>query len=166
MNNLLFAIIVNGVVLTIWLVIFLKDKEKGLKAIKVGLQTILSILPILLIMVGLIGLFSSFINPSDIAKYLGEQAGISGFLFVALFSSFLQIPGIVAFPIAATLFKSGAAVSIVSLFACAATMASVFTLPLEMKFLGKKLPIIRIGLTVIVSIIVGLLTGILFHLVT
>lgn len=164
MNNYLFAGLINGIVFTIWFYLFLKDKEKAIKALKIGWQTIFGILPLILIMVGLIGVFSSFISPSDIANYLGEKAGLTGFLFVALFSSLLQIPGIVAFPIAATLYKGGAAVSTVAVFACASTMASVFTLPLEMKFLGRKLPLVRIALTLIVSIIVGLLTGIIFHL--
>jgi len=166
MNNLLFAILVNGAVIAIWLYICIKDKEKGLKALTTGWQTILGMLPLILIIVGLIGLFSAFFTPDNIANYLGDQAGLKGFFFVSVFSSFLQIPGIIAFPIAATLYHGGAAVGTVAVFACASTMASIFTLPIEMKYLGKKLPFIRVGLTYLISVTVGLLTGLIFHLIS
>ena len=164
MNNLVFAAIINGIIIAIWLFLLFRDKKKGLQALKIGWQTIFAMLPIILIIIGLIGVFSSFTNPDNIAKYFGDRAGIKGFLFVSLVSSFLQIPGIIAFPIASTLYQSGAAVSTVAVFACASTMASVFTLPLEMKYLGKKLPFIRIGLTFFICIAVGFLTGAIFHL--
>lgn len=122
-------------------------------------------LPLILIIVGCIGIFTTFMTPASITKYLGNQAGIEGFLFVSLFSSLLQIPGIIAFPIAAMLYQNGAAVSIVALFAGASTMASVFTLPLEIKYLGKRFALTRVSLTYIVCVIVGLLTGIVFKLI-
>ncbi len=71
----------------------------------------------------------------------------------------MQIPGIIAFPVAATLKAGGATVATVAVFASASTMSSVMTLPLEMKYLGKKLPFIRIGLTYVICVIVGALTG-------
>jgi uncharacterized membrane protein YraQ (UPF0718 family) len=163
MNNLLFAVIVNGIVFIAWLILLSKDKEKGLKAIKIGGQTIFSMLPLILIIVGSIGVLSSFISPDQISNYLGDRAGIKGFFFISVVSSFLQIPGIVAFPIAATLRQSGAAIGTVAVFACASTMASVFTLPIEMKYLGKKLPFIRTGFTYVISVAVGLLTGLIFR---
>lgn len=164
MNNLLFALIVNSVVFLLWLVMFVKNKEKGLQALKVGSQTILGMLPLILIIIGGIGLFTTSLSPENITKYLGERAGISGFIFVSLFSSLMQIPGIIAFPIAATLLKSGAAISVVAVFAGASTMASVFTFPIEIRYLGKKFAVIRILLTYVVCVIVGILTGIIFHL--
>jgi len=164
MNNILFAAVVNGIILAAWLVMTFKDKKKGLKALETGLQIIFSMLPLILIIIGLLGLFSSFVSPESIAAYLGDHAGIKGFLFISVLSSFLQIPGIIAFPIAATLRQGGAALGTVAVFCCASTMASIFTLPIEMKYLGKKLPFLRIGLTYVISIIVGLLTGLAFKL--
>lgn len=164
MKNIIFAIIVNGIAFTAWLFLFFKNKEKGVKAVKIGLQTIFSMTPFLLIVVGLIGIFSSFADPATIAQYLGDKSGMKGFFSVAIVSSFLQIPGIVIFPMAATLYNNGAAVGTVAVFICASTMASIFTMPLEMKYLGKRLPPIRIGLIFIVSVAIGLSMGAVFHL--
>ncbi len=165
MNNILFAVSINGILLLVWLVVLFRNQKKGWLALKIGLQTIFSMLPLILIIIGCIGIFTTFLTPGNITKYLGDQAGAGGFLFVSLFSSLLQIPGIIAFPIAAMLYQNGAAVSIVALFAGASTMASIFTFPLEIKYLGKKFALIRIGLTYIVCVIVGLLTGFIFHLI-
>jgi len=164
MNNLIFAVLVNGIVIIGWLYLLSKDKDKGIKAVKIGLQTIFSMLPMILIIISALGVISSFITPDQISKTLGSQAGLKGFLFISVVSSFMQIPGIIAFPIAATLRESGAAIATVAVFACASTMSSVITFPIEIKYLGKKLPIIRICLTYIICIIVGLLIGFIFKL--
>lgn len=165
MNNLFFAIIINGILLLIWLWILLKNPQRGKQALKIGLQTIFSMLPLILIIIGSIGIFTTTLTPANITKYLGDQAGIGGFLFVSLFGSFLQIPGVIAFPIAAMLLQNGAAVSVVALFAGTSTMSSIFTLPLEIKYLGKKFALTRVILTYFVCVIVGILTGIIFHLI-
>ncbi len=165
MNDFIFAIIINGIVFAFWLGLFFKSKEKGLKAIRIGLQTILSMAPFILIVIGLIGMFSTFMDPSSVAQYLGEKSGVKGFLSVALVSSFLQIPGIVIFPMASTLYDNGAAAGVVAVFISASTMASIFTLPLEMKYLGKKLPFIRVGLIFIISVAIGVSMGLVFHLI-
>jgi uncharacterized membrane protein YraQ (UPF0718 family) len=164
MNNILFALLINGIIFVFWLVLFIKDKEKGIQALHVGWETISSMIPMIIILIGAIGIFSSFMDAKNVSIYFGEKSGIQGFLFVSIISSFLQIPGILAFPIAQTLYHNGVAVATVALFACASTMASLFTLPIEMKYLGKKFPFVRIGLTYAISIAVGLLTGIIYHL--
>jgi uncharacterized membrane protein YraQ (UPF0718 family) len=164
MSNLIFAIVVNGIVILGWLYLLSKDKQKGLKAVKIGLQTIFSMLPMIIGILSILGVLSSFVSPDQISKTLGDQAGLGGFFFISIVSSFMQIPGIIAFPIAASLKESGAAIATVAVFACASTMSSVITFPIEIKYLGKKLPIIRITLTYIICVIVGLLTGFIFKL--
>lgn len=164
MQDMTFVIAVNGIVFLAWLILFLKDRKKGTNAIRIGFKTIFSMVPFLFIIMALIGLFGSFLNPDIITKYLGAQAGWKGFVSVALVSSLLQIPGIVIFPIAEVLLKNGATAGIVSLFICASTMASIFTFPLEAKFLGKKIPIVRIPMILIISICIGILTGLIFKL--
>jgi uncharacterized membrane protein YraQ (UPF0718 family) len=166
MQNLSFAIVINTVVFLVWFFLFQKDRNKGLEALKSGLQAIFSMLPFILIIICVLGVLSSFISPKLISQYLGDHAGKGGFLLISVFSSFLQIPGIIAFPIAASLRQNGAAISVVAVFACASTMASVVTFPIEIKYLGKKLPFIRIFITYIISVSVGFLTGLIFHLFT
>jgi len=166
MHNYLFAIIINGVILAAWFYLLIKDRDKGLQAIKIGFQTIFDMLPLILIIIGALGVFSSFIDSNQISQYLGDRSGAAGFIFISIVSSFMQIPGIIAFPIADVLRQGGASLSTVAVFASASTMSSVVTLPLEIKYLGKKLPFIRIGLTYIICVLVGILTGSILHLFT
>jgi len=165
MNTILFPLIINFIVFAVWFVIFLKDKKKGIQAIKIGIKNILEMTPFLLIIVGLIGIFSIYVSPAMLETYLGGNSGIGGFLFVSLLSSVMQIPGIMAVPIASTLYHSDVPVSITAVFLSASTMSSVFTLPLEIKYLGKKFAYIRIGLTYVLCIVVSLLTGYFVHLI-
>jgi len=165
MQNYLFAIIINGVIIAIWLVLLAKDRKRGIEALKIGCRTVFSMLPLILIIIGAIGLFSVYVNPNDIASSFGDQSGWRGLVVVTIVSSFLQIPSIIIFPIAATIYHSGASAGVVATFACASTMASIFTMPLEMKFLGRRLPPIRIALIVVISIIIGGLTGLVFSFI-
>jgi len=164
MQDYLFAVIINGAIILSWLVLFLKNKKKGIEAIHVGIQTIVEMLPMILIIIGIMGIATSFVSPEKVSESLGDRSGLRGFLVISIISSFLQIPGVIAFPIASTLWESGAAVSVVAVFASASTMASILTLPIEMKYLGKKLPIIRIVLTYFVCVAVGLLTGFFYKI--
>lgn len=164
MSNLLFASIVNGVVMIGWLFLISKDKEKGIKAVRIGLQTILSMLPMIIIILSILGVASSFVTPNQISNILGDQAGLRGFFFISVISSFMQIPGLIAFPIASALRESGAAIATVAVFASASTMSSIITFPLEIKYLGKKFAVIRISLTYIICVIVGLSVGLIFKL--
>ena len=165
MSTILFPIIINLIVMLIWFGIFLKDKGKGILAIRIGIKNVLEMIPFLLIIVGLIGMFSIYISPAVLETYLGGNSGIGGFIFVSLISSIMQIPGIMAVPIASTLYTSGVPVSITAVFLTASTMSSVFTLPLEIKYLGKKFAYTRIGLTYLLCIIVSLLTGYMVSLI-
>lgn len=164
MSNLFFVLGINGVAFACWLFLLIKDKKKGMLALKIGWETISEMIPLIIILTASIGLFSNFISPQDISKNFGETSGLGGFFFVAFASSFLQVPGILAYPIAATLWHNGVAVGTVAVFACSSTMASIFTLPLEIKCLGKRFAFVRVGLTYIIAISVGLLMGIIYHL--
>ena len=164
MKDFTFAIIINTVIFIAWLYLVIRDKKKGLQAVKIGLQTIFEMLPLIMVIIGSLGILSSFITPEQISNYLGDRSGLKGFLFISIISSFLQIPGIIAFPIAQVLRQSGAAIGTVAVFASASTMSSIITLPIEMKYLGKKLPFIRIGLTYVICVLVGFATGLIFRL--
>ncbi len=164
MKDYLFALIINGIVVGIWIFLLVKNRSKGWKMLRVGWQTIFDMLPLILIIISALGVFSSFVGKDEISKYLGAQSGSKGFFFISIVSSFMQIPGIIAFPIAAMLLQSGATIAVVAVFACASTMSSIITLPIEMKYLGRKLPFLRIGLTYIVCVIVGSLTGLILNL--
>ena len=140
---------------------FIKDRTKTKRALTVALKSFFRILPTVLIIIIFIGLLLSFVPQSQISKIVGEQAGFGGVLVVALLGAILHIPSLISFPLAASLLKSGASVTPVAVFITTLTMIGVVTLPLEIKELGKKMALLRNGISFIIAIIIGILMGII-----
>ena len=138
---------------------FIKDRKKIKQALTVALKSFVGILPTVLIIIILIGLLLGFVPRSQISKIVGEQAGFGGVIIVALFGSILHIPSLVSFPLAASLLKSGASVFSVAVFITTLTMIGVVTLPLEIKELGKRMALLRNGISFVIAIIIGLIMG-------
>ena len=152
-------IFVNIFVLSCFIFAFIKDREKAKQSLGVAVKSFFSILPIVLIILVLIGLLVSFVPEAEISKFIGKQSGLGGILFVAIFGAILHIPAFVSFPLAASLIKSGASIAAVAAFITTLTMIGIVTLPLEIKELGKKMALLRNGISFIIAIIIALIMG-------
>jgi len=60
-----------------------------IEALSKSLSTMLHLLPIFLVVIALMGIFSALINEKIIAKFLGKQSGIKGWV-IALFGGILS----------------------------------------------------------------------------
>jgi hypothetical protein len=69
------------------------------------------------------------------------------------------IPGFVSFPLAAALYENGAGLMQIAVFVSALMAVGVVTLPVEIKYFGRKVSIIRNVLAFIYCFIVALLMG-------
>jgi len=154
------AIFINVFTLACLIFAFIKNRKKTKRALIVAVKSFLRVLPIIFIIVILIGLLLGFVPRSQISGIIGEQSGFGGVLIVALMGAVLHIPSLVSFPLAASLLKSGAAVTTVAVFITTLTMIGMVTLPLEIKELGKKMAILRNGISFIIAIIIGIIMGI------
>ena len=104
----------------------------------------------------IMGLFSVWVSDETIIKYLGKSSGFKGIL-IALFLGMLPTgPLYVAFPIAASLIKKGARVSNIIIFLSAWACIKLPQELVELEFLGYKFMIIRLILTIIFVILMGL----------
>ena len=118
------------------------------------------LLPFLNILI-LVSLLLYFIPPSIITRFLGTNSGVLGFSIAALVGSVTLIPGFVSYPIAAGLIQQGASYAIVATFMTTLMMVGVVTLPLEIKYFGRKVAILRNALNFLAAIIIGLLVGLI-----
>lgn len=118
------------------------------------------VIPFLNILI-LVSLLLYIIPPEMIVKYLGAGSGVIGFAIAAIIGSITLIPGFISYPIAAGLLNQGASYSTVAVFMTTLMMVGVVTLPLEIKYFGKKTAILRNALNFIVAIIIGILIGII-----
>ncbi len=153
------VIIINAFAIACLIAAFIKDKSKAKQSLKVALRAFLRILPMVLIIVVLIGVLWSFIPPDGISGIVGKQSGLGGILLVAVMGSILHIPALLSFPLAASFFEQGASVAAVAAFITTLTMVGMVTLPLEIKELGKKMALLRNGISFIIAVIIALIMG-------
>lgn len=141
------------------LIAFVKDRNKTVKSLVVAGKSLIEIFPMVFIIVIIIGLLLGFIPPDEISRFVGEQSGLKGVLLVGVVGAFMHIPSLLSFPLAASLLEEGASVSAVAAFITTLTMIGMVTLPLEIKELGKKMALLRNGLSFIIAIIIALIMG-------
>jgi uncharacterized membrane protein YraQ (UPF0718 family) len=152
-------VIINIFAVCCLIISFFKDSAKTKQSLLVAVKSFLSILPTVLLIIIFIGLFLGFVPPSEIYEIVGEQSGFGGVLLVALLGAFLHIPALISFPLAASLLESGASITTVAVFITTLTMIGIVTLPLEIRELGKKMTLLRNGMSFIIAIIIALIMG-------
>lgn len=152
-------IILYLVTLSLLLFSFLKDKEKTKKALKKGFKSLENIMPQFLGIIVLVGILLSMFDSSTISKIIGNDSGIIGVIAAAFIGSVTLIPGFVAFPTAAMLLQNGAGYTQIAAFISTLMMVGVVTLPVEIKFFGKKFAFLRNVTAVIFSFLVAFVIG-------
>jgi len=105
----------------------------------------------------LMGLFAVWVSKETVVKYLGEASGIRGIFLAILFGALPTGPLYVAFPVAAVLIKKGAKISNIIIFLSAWACIKIPQEIVEFQFLGLKFMAVRLILTIIFVVIMGLL---------
>lgn len=145
--------------ITVTLISFIKDKEKTKKALKKGWSAFENILPTVLSVMAVVGISLSLLDEELIAKVIGPNSGILGIILAIAIGSITMMAGFIAFPLGALLMERGAGVAQVAGFISALMMVGLLTIPLEIKYWGKKVTLMRNILGVIISFIVAIVIG-------
>lgn len=147
--------------LSLLLVSFALDKKKTMMGLKKGLKMFKNIaIPFLNILI-IVSLSLYIISPNLIAKYLGRGSGILGPIIASLVGAIAFIPGFMAYPIAGELLAKGASYATIATFIISLMVVGVVTLPLEIKYFGKRAAIVRNILSFLIAITTGLIIGII-----
>lgn len=141
------------------------NRQKTVLGLKKGLKQFATLLPTLLLVVILVSSALHFIPKEALTRYFGEQAGALGYLSAIVVGSISLIPGLVSYPMAGMLVKSGVGYGVIALFITTLKMVGILTLPLEAKYLGLKVALLRNGLSLIGAIVIGWLMVFFFYLV-
>ncbi len=139
---------------------FYKNREKSKKALKIALKGTISMAPALGIIIILVGLLMGFFKPELISRLLGNQSGIAGIALASIAGAILMIPSLIAFPLTASLVDSGASISVAAAFITTLTMIGFVTLPVEIKEMGKRLTLLRNGISFIIAVGIALIMGV------
>lgn len=138
---------------------FLKDRAKTMKALKKALKAFEGILPQFLVVLILVAITLAVLDTATISTYLGSGSGPLGVIIAALVGAVTLIPGFVAFPAAAALLEGGAGATQIAAFVSSLMMVGVVTLPMEMKYFGKRAALLRNGFAFIFSFVAALFVG-------
>jgi uncharacterized membrane protein YraQ (UPF0718 family) len=140
-----------------------KSREKTIQALKKAWKSFENILPQFLVILLLIGFVLSVLTPQQISSLIGGDSGWGGVMLASILGSITLIPGFIAFPLAAALIKSGAGTMQIAAFISTLMMVGVVTIPMEIKFFGKKAAYLRNGLAFIFSLLVALIMGVVIQ---
>jgi uncharacterized membrane protein YraQ (UPF0718 family) len=137
----------------------IKDRTKTRKALTKGLKAFEGILPEFLVVVMIVAIVLAVFDPVTISRLIGVGSGWIGIMIASLVGAITLIPGFVAFPAAAELLRNGAGVTQIAAFVSSLMMVGVVTLPLEIRYFGKKAAIGRNVLAFVFSIVAALFVG-------
>ena len=137
-----------------------QDRQKTGVALRKAWKSFESILPLILAIIMLIGIGLAVLSPAAISGLMGRHSGWPGVILAALIGSVTLIPGFVTFPLAAALLKNGAGYFQIIVFISTSVMVGVVTIPIEIRYFGRKVTYWRNFLALIFSFaIAGLMGG-------
>ncbi len=155
--------ILYGITAVLLVLSFVKDREKTKKSLKKAWKSFENILPELLVVLLLVGLLLAILNTELISKIIGADSGWLGVLLAASVGAVTLIPGFVAFPTAAMLLQGGAGYMQIGAFVSALMMVGIVTLPVEIKYFGKRVAVLRnvfaFAFSFLVAYVIGLVVG-------
>lgn len=137
------------------LVSFTKNKQKTIIALKKSWKSFENILPQILGIILLISFLLAIVNTEVISRLIGKDSGWLGVLLAGLVGAITLIPPYVAFPTASLLLDAGAGYMQIGAFVSTLMMVGIVTIPVEMKFFGKKLTLLRNAFAFIFSFLVA-----------
>jgi uncharacterized membrane protein YraQ (UPF0718 family) len=155
--------ILYGAAILLLALSFFKDKKKTVTALRKAWKSFENILPQLLVVVLFVGVLLAVLNPEVISKIIGKDSGWLGVLLAAAVGSITLIPPFVAFPMASMLLAGGAGYMQIGAFVSTLMMVGIITMPVEIKYFGKKMTVLRnifafvfsFGVAVIIGWVVG-----------
>ena len=154
-------IIILTVILT--LVSFLFDKKKTIKGIKKGAKQFINILPTLLSVIILISIVLYFVSDKVLMEYLGTDAGLTAYFSAGIIGAVAILPGFIAYPLAGILVKSGVSLSVIAVFITTLKMVGLMTIPIEKRYFGLRVSLMRNALSFIGALIVGIAMALILN---
>jgi len=144
------------------LISFIMNRGKTLKAVKIAFKQLVAIFPAFLTMLILVSIVLFFVPDKIISNYLGNNNKFIGVVLASLFGSITLMPGFIAFPLSGILLKKGVSYMVLSSFTTTLMMVGILTYPVEKKYFGAKVTIIRNVVSLLISLIVALSVGFFF----
>ena len=144
-----------GVSLLLYFLVLALDKEKAWQVAEHFWQLVAEIFPFLLVVFLLMVLIHYFLKTKTLIKYMGEGSGIKGWL-IAIVTGILSVGAIYMwFPILKSMLEKGVKPGLVAVFLYNRGI-KLHWLPLMALYFGMKYVVVLTLITVLVSVVQGL----------
>lgn len=141
---------------------FIANKKKTLKALKIALKKFMKIAPAFTVMLILVSIILYLVPDEMIVKYLGSGNWLQGIGIASFFGSITMMPGFVAFPLCGILVEKGVQYSVIAAFSTTLMLVGIITFPIEQKYLGTKVTVIRNAVCLVLAIVISLIIGLVY----
>lgn len=138
---------------------YARSREKAAAAAAGALKSFRGVALTFVGVFGLVGLLDVFVPPALIERVLGSEGGLMSLLAGGALGSVAAGPPVAAYPIAASLLRSGAWAPAVAAFIVSWTLVGFVSLPFEARTFGPRFAIARNALSFVFALIIGLLMG-------
>lgn len=138
------------------------NRQKTVKALKAAWNMFVKILPLILVTLILVSVTLYFLPDHVIAKYLGTSDVLVGAIVASVVGAISLLPGFITFPLCGLLLNQGVSYTVLAAFTTSLMMVGIVTFPLEKKYFGTKLTIIRNITSFIIAIIISIVIGIIY----
>lgn len=149
--------IIMGAIIIVVVIALLFFPDKSGPVLSVSKNYFLELIMILPAIMIIIGLFSVWIPKEIVVKYMGKTSGIKGIFFAIALGMLPTGPLYIAFPMAVSLLKKGAKISNIVIFISAWACIKLPQELVEIQFLGIEFTLLRLALTIIFVIIMGII---------
>ena len=109
------------------------------------------------------GLIQAYVSRETIASILGQKSGILGILYAEIVGCIALFMPPAVFPFGGYLHDNGASYGSIAGFVFTAILIGITTLPLEIKFLGKRFTIARNIFTFVLAFFIALLMEVILR---
>ena len=155
-------IIIIIITLITVIISFIKDRKKTIVGFKKAIRKFSNILiPVLGVLI-IVSFVLYFIPVNLISKYLLNGNKYISVWIALFFGSITMMPGFIAFPISGILKQNGIPYMVISAFTTTLMMVGLITFPLEKKYFGNKVAVLRNTICIFIALIVSIVTGIFF----
>lgn len=151
-----------GFVAVLYAVSALSDPDKALLSLKAAGVILKSLVPILAVVFLLTALLNSFIKAKTIAKYIGKESGIKGWLIAIISGILSHGPSYVWYPMLKEMRDHGAKEGLIIAFFYARSI-KIPWIPLMIGYFGLLFTTLLYGFVLIASIIQGIIGGYFFR---
>ncbi len=157
MNN---RIIFVALTLLIVLVSAVVNAQKTWQGLQKGGNMLLKLLPSFITIIMLVSVFLGIVPQQTLITYLGQESGIFGMAIAAVLGSIALMPGFISYPLGAILLRNGVAYNVIAVFITTLMMVGVLTLPIEIKYFGVKVSLLRNTLSFFGALLIGMIMGV------